>query len=387
MLAEFSLQATPLSADIPSQKRYSPKIASAIASPPVGPGRNAAKNAALFASAESISIGLPEKRTVITGISGALLLSLLIFIFPSLFGEGYDSIRSLSAEKVSDLLDGTLFESFKQSWFPLLFIGAVIFMKAIATGLTLGSGGNGGNFAPSLFVGSYTGFAFAYGWNLAGIGFALPVSNFTMVGMAGLLSGLFHAPLTAIFLIAEITGGYGLMIPLMIVSSISFAISKRYSDHSMDIVKLAEEGHVVRADKDRHVLSSIDSSDILEETLVALKPDDTVSTLFLTVQYSPQALIPIVSDNGILLGMIYLDDLPTILPVYSSDPNTLLETVMEPIRYSLNPRNTMEQVMEMFEHSKLNYLPVIDNDQVLGYYSKRRLLEAYRKRVTENIVE
>jgi CIC family chloride channel protein len=280
-----------------------------------------------------------------------------------------------------------LFQSFKQPWFPLLFIGAVIFMKAIATGLTLGSGGNGGNFAPSLFVGSYTGFAFAYGWNLAGIGAALPITNFTMVGMAGLLSGLFHAPLTAIFLIAEITGGYGLMIPLMIVSSISFAISKRYSNHSMDIVKLAEEGHVVRADKDRHILSSIDSADILEETVVVLKPTDTVSTLFLTVQYSPQALIPIVSDSGILLGMIYLDDLPTILPVYSSDPNTLLETVMEPIRYSLNPRNTMEQVMEMFESSKLNYLPVIDNDQVLGYYSKRRLLETYRSKIMENMVE
>ncbi|AEA42391.1 chloride channel protein [Fluviicola taffensis] len=321
------------------------------------------------------------------GIVGALLLSTLIFIFPSLFGEGYDSIRSLSTEKVFDLLDGTLFESFKQSWFPLVFIGAVVFLKAIATGLTLGSGGNGGNFAPSLFVGSYTGFAFAYGWNLAGIGFALPITNFTMVGMAGLLSGLFHAPLTAIFLIAEITGGYGLMIPLMIVSSISFAISKRYLNHSMDIVKLADEGHVVRADKDRHILSSIDPADILEETLVVLNPTDTVSTLFLTIQYSHQALIPIVSDSGMLLGMIYLDDLPTILPVYSSEPNTPLELVMEPIRYSLNPRNTLEQVMEMFERSKLNYLPVIDNDQVLGYYSKSRLLEAYRKKIMDSMVE
>lgn len=321
------------------------------------------------------------------GIVGALLLSTLIFIFPSLFGEGYDSIRSLSTEKVFGLLDGTLFASFKESWFPLLFIGAVIFLKAIATGLTLGSGGNGGNFAPSLFVGSYTGFAFAYGWNLAGIGVALPITNFTMVGMAGLLAGLFHAPLTAIFLIAEITGGYGLMIPLMIVSSISFAISKRYLNHSMDIVKLADEGHVVRADKDRHILSSIESTDIMEEALVVLKPTDTVSTLFLTVQSAHQALIPIVSDNGILLGMIYLDDLPTILPVYSSEPNTLLELVMEPIRYSLNPRNTVEQVMEMFERSKLNYLPVIDNDQVLGYYSKHRLLEAYRRKIMDSMVE
>lgn len=321
------------------------------------------------------------------GVFGALLLSILIFIFPSLFGEGYESIRSLSAEKVFDLMEGTLFENFNQTWFPLIFIGAVVFLKAIATGLTLGSGGNGGNFAPSLFVGSYTGFAFAYGWNLTGFASVLPVTNFTMVGMAGMLSGLFHAPLTSIFLIAEITGGYGLMVPLMIVSSISFAISKRYLNHSMDIVKLADEGHVVRADKDRHVLSSIESADILEETLVVLKPNDTISTLFTTIQHAHQALIPIVSDSGILLGMIYLDDLPTILPVYSAEPNTPLELVMEPIRYSLNPRNTVEQIMDMFEHSKLNYLPVIDNDQVLGYYSKRRLLEAYRNKVMDSMVE
>lgn len=317
---------------------------------------------------------------------GATLLAALILIFPSLFGEGYENIRVLSNERIENILDDTLFKHMEKSWFLVLFLGAIIFMKAIATGITLGAGGNGGNFAPSLFVGSYTGFVFAYGWNLTGL-ITLPISNFTMVGMAGLLSGLFHAPLTSIFLIAEITGGYELMIPLMIVSSISFAISKRYLNHSMDIVRLVKEGHVVRADKDRHILSSIESQDVLEETLVILRPEVSVSELFKTIQDSHQAIFPIVSGEGKLLGMIYLEDLPEILPIYAAHPETTIDQIMEPLRYSVTPRNSVEEIMDMFERSKLNYLPVIENDQFVGYYSKARLLEAYRKKIMDSLVE
>lgn len=330
---------------------------------------------------ERLSWGVYQKA-----VFGAILLAALIFVFPSLFGEGYESIRLLSNEKIEQMLDGTVFRNFRESWMLLLFLGVIVFLKAVATGLTLGSGGNGGNFAPSLFVGSYTGFVFAYGWNLTGL-ITLPVSNFTMVGMAGMLSGLFHAPLTSIFLIAEITGGYELMIPLMIVSSISFAISKRYVNHSMDIVKLAKEGHVVRADKDRHILSSIDNQDILEEVVTVINPNSTVATLFQTIQETHQAIFPVVTSQGQLVGMIYLEDLPEILPVYASQPNTLVDQIMEPLRYSVNLSTTVEEVMVLFETSKLNYLPVIDNDQLAGYYSKARLLEAYRKKIMDSLVE
>ncbi len=331
---------------------------------------------------EHWKIGVYQKAMI-----GATLLAVLILVFPPLFGEGYEGIRALSSEKIEKITDGVFFEDYAQPWMVLCFIGAIVFFKAIATGLTLGSGGNGGNFAPSLFVGSYTGFAFAYGWNLTGWTAALPVTNFTLVGMAGLLSGLFHAPLTAIFLIAEITGGYGLMIPLMIVSSISFAISKRYVKHSMDITRLADEGHVVRADKDKHVLSTIDTKDLLEETVVVLSPFNTISDLFETIQSSKQALFPVVSPGGTLIGMLYLDDLPELLKVYATEPNATLDQFMEPIRYALNSESNAEHAMEVFERSKLSYLPVIENDQVVGYFSKAKLLEIYRKRIMESIVE
>ncbi|ASS49535.1 MAG: transporter [Candidatus Fluviicola riflensis] len=321
-------------------------------------------------------------------IIGALLLSVMILLFPCLFGEGYESVKVLSTLHPENLLNDTFFSNIpQQEVLLLLFVGVVVFLKAIATGITLGSGGNGGNFAPSLFVGSYTGFAFAYGLNLTGWFDKIPVTNFTMVGMAGMLSGLFHAPLTAMFLIAEITGGYNLMIPLMIVSSISFAISKRFVPHSMDTQKLAEDGHVMRADKDRHVLSTIDQQAVLEEMVVVLNPDDTIDTLFRTVRTTRQALFPIVNDRGSLLGMIYLNDLPDLLHIHATDPNTPLESFMEPIIFYAGPDDPMEKIMDLFDQSGLSYLPLIYQDQVLGYYSKTRLLDAYRKKVVESIVE
>ncbi len=321
-------------------------------------------------------------------IIGALLLSVLILLFPCLFGEGYESMKVLSTMHPERLLDETLFSKIpKQEVLLLLFVGVVVFLKSIATGITLGSGGNGGNFAPSLFVGSYTGFAFAYGLNLTGWFDKIPVTNFTMVGMAGMLSGLFHAPLTAMFLIAEITGGYNLMIPLMIVSSISFAISKRFVPHSMDTQKLAEDGHVMRADKDRHVLSTIDQQAVLEEMVVVLKPNDSIDTLFRTIQTTKQALFPIMNERGSLLGMIYLNDLPDLLHIHAGNPNTELESFMEPIIYCAGPDDPMEKVMDLFDQSGLSYLPLIYQDQVLGYYSKTRLLDVYRKKVVESIVE
>lgn len=332
-------------------------------------------------------------RKYTKAVIGALLLSAMILIFPPLFGEGYESIRTLSHKTPEDLLDGSFFDGTffsgmeMKHWVLLLFVGVIIFLKSIATAITLGSGGNGGNFAPSLFVGGYTGFAFGYGLTMTGLFDKIPITNFTMVGMAGMLSGLFHAPLTGMFLIAEITGGYELMIPLMIVSSISFAISKQFVPNSMDTHKLAEDGHVMRADKDKHVLSTIDQQDVLEETVVVLLPSDTIQTLFDTIRTTRQALFPVVSAKGHLLGMLYLDDLPDLLHIHANRPETLLETIMEPIVHVASPNDSMEKVMDTFDRSGLNYLPLVYGDQVMGYYSKARMLTAYRKKIVENIVD
>lgn len=319
---------------------------------------------------------------------GGLLLAAMIAVFPPLFGEGYESLRVLSFDRPEQLMDGSFFHTLSEhQWVLLIFVGVILLLKSLATAVTLGSGGNGGNFAPSLFVGGYTGFAFAFGLNLTGFFERLPVTNFMMVGMAGLLSGLFHAPLTAMFLIAEITGGYSLMIPLMIVSSLSFAISKRFVPNSMDTHKLAEDGHVMRADKDKHVLSTIEQEEILEEAVVVLRPNDTVHTLFETIRSTRQALFPVVSNNGKLLGMLYLEDMPNLLSRYTSAPETPLESIMEPIVHIATPEDSMEKVMELFDRSGLNYLPLVYFDKVLGYYSKTRMLDAYRKKIVENIVE
>ncbi|MCX6350711.1 MAG: chloride channel protein [Bacteroidetes bacterium] len=191
-----------------------------------------------FTMVESLFSKRPNK-IYLNLIIGGIALSGLIYVFPSLFGEGYQSIKMLSKQHPEDLLTNSFFSHQKNNeWFVLFFIGLLVFAKAIATGLTIGSGGNGGNFAPSLFVGAYLGFFFSRFINLLHF-YKLPESNFTIVGMAGILSGIYHAPLTAIFLIAEITGGYNLMIPLMIVSSISFAISKYFEPYSMDTKKIA----------------------------------------------------------------------------------------------------------------------------------------------------
>ncbi len=178
-------------------------------------------HARTFTKIEGLFSNAPKKK-YLNVLIGGVALAMLLFIFPSLFGEGYQSIKLLSTQHPENLLDNSILQSLKNNqWIVLAFIGAIIFIKSIATGLTIGSGGNGGNFAPSLFVGSYLGFFFSRCINMLNLG-NLPENNFTIVGMAGVLSGLYHAPLTAIFLIAEITGGYTLMIPLMIVSSISF---------------------------------------------------------------------------------------------------------------------------------------------------------------------
>ncbi len=205
---------------------------------------------------------------------GAIPLAILIFIFPTLFGEGYESIKVLSNSHPEELLNNTILEPFKENgWVLLIFVGLSMMVKAYATGLTLASGGNGGNFAPSLFVGSYLGYFVAKLFTLIGFSNDIPVSNFTIVGMAGILSGLFHAPLTSIFLIGEITGGYGLMVPLMIVSSISFAVSKQFEKHSMDIKHLAAKGQVFTSDKDKNILSGIDILEVIDTDLQTLSPN------------------------------------------------------------------------------------------------------------------
>ncbi|MDP2159634.1 MAG: chloride channel protein [Flavobacterium sp.] len=318
---------------------------------------------------------------------GASILAVLIFFFPTLFGEGYSSIKILSSLHPEQILDNTVLQNFKDNtWILLLFVGATMLIKVYATSITLGSGGNGGNFAPSLFVGSYLGFFVASFVNMFDY-FKLPVSNFTMVGMAGILSGLFHAPLTAIFLIAEITSGYSLMIPLMLVSSISFAISKRYEPHSFDIKNLADKGDVFTDDRDRNILSGITVSRLIQSPIQTLTLQPSLEGLTSKIAGYNQMLFPVVDAKNQLLGIIEFDEIKTHLFNPYHVKFTSIKDVMRAPKEIVAYDETAETIMEKFENSKTDYLPVIKNNQVIGIISKNALLEAYREKLKSIIIE
>ena len=318
---------------------------------------------------------------------GSTLLAILIYVFPTLFGEGYESIRILSESDPGQLLEDTLFSGFRNnSWVLLLFVGCTMMLKAFASGLTIGSGGNGGNFAPSLFLGSYVGFFFSKFINLIGLA-KLPISNFTLVGMAGILSGLFHAPLTAIFLIAEITGGYNLMIPLMIVSSISFAISKRFEKHSMDVKNLAKKGHAFTSNKDANVLSTLDTNSIIQTDYLTVSPNENLDKLVDLISNSTQVVFAVVNLENELVGVVYFNDIKEIIFNTYRVKHTQIKEIMTAPKQIITPEDSMEVVMNKFEQTKMAFLPVLKNDKYYGFISKSLALEAYRTKLKSMTIE
>lgn len=285
------------------------------------------------------------------------------------------------------ILENTLFSDFRNnSWVLLLFVGATMLLKVFATGITLGSGGNGGNFAPSLFLGSYAGFFFSKLINLTGFT-KLPISNFTLVGMAGILSGLFHAPLTAIFLIAEITGGYDLMIPLMIVSSISFAISKRFEKHSLDVKNLARKGNAFTSNKDTNILSTLDINKIIQTDYLTVNSDRNLEKLVELISHSNQVVFAVVDEKLELLGVIYFNDIREIIFSVFKVKFTPIKEIMQTPKEIIYPTDSMETVMNKFENSKVAFLPVIKNGKYFGFISKSIALEAYRSKLKSMTIE
>lgn len=318
---------------------------------------------------------------------GASILAIMIFVFPTLFGEGYESIKTLSESDPGKLLENTLFSSFRNnSWVLLVFIGLTLLLKVFATAITLGSGGNGGNFAPSLFLGSYTGFLFSNLLNKTGV-IDLPVSNFTLVGMAGILSGLFHAPLTAIFLIAEITGGYSLMIPLMIVASISYATTKRFEIHSLDVKGLARKGNAFTSNKDTNVLATLDTNAIIQTDYLTLSPNDSLEKLVDLISHSNQVIFAVVNLENELIGIVHFNNIREIIFNQYRVKYTLVKDIMiKPIDV-IYPSDSMEVVMNKFEKTKVSYLPVIKNGKYFGFISKSNALEAYRTKLKSMTIE
>jgi len=340
-------------------------------------------HARLFRKVEHL-IGNYSDNLYWRALVGASSLAILIFFFPTLFGEGYESIKYLANDEAGFLLNNSLLETFKTNqWIILGLILIMILIKSIATGLTLGSGGNGGNFAPSLFVGSYLGYFVSKFFNL--LGFTVPIGNFTVVGMAAVLSGLFHAPLTAIFLIAEITGGYGLIIPLMLVSSISFAISKRYDKYSMDVHSIADQGIVFTSDKDRNLFNKIDLFSIYIKKIETLTPNNTIEDVKEIFSSTTQDFIPILNEDESIHGIIVLDHIRSFIFRDNTSNKTYEDCITEASSTSVfaNAAN----VINMMESKKIEYMLLTKQGKFVGYVTESLLLENYRENLKKLRIE
>lgn len=320
-------------------------------------------------------------------IIGGLVLGLLIYLFPPLFGEGYESIKILAAGEPSVFLKNSLFSFFADNeWFILFFVGAISLIKVIATSITLNSGGNGGNFAPSLFVGAYLGFFFSRLVNMLKIK-VLPESNFAIVGMAGILAGVMYAPLTGIFLIAEITGGYELIIPLMIVSASTYAIVKHFEPYSMDTRELAKLGHILTRNKDKNILTLLDINQIIETNCSPVPSNATFHELTKIIASSKRNIFPVIDKDKNLLGIITLERIREILFELEEYKDTPAVELMDSPPDVIQMTEEMSSVMKKFDNTGAWNLPVVDGQKYVGFVSKSSIFNKYRNQLISNFTE
>ena len=320
-------------------------------------------------------------------IAGGLTLGLLIFFFPVLYGEGYSTVSALFNADTSKLLDNTFYgEWVTNPYVLLLVVIAIVLFKVVASAITINAGGNGGIFAPTLFTGAVTGFGFAHFFNTTGWKELLTV-NFVAAGMAGIISGVVHAPLTAIFLIGEITGGYNLMVPLMIVSSVSFAISKRFEPYSFDIKNLADKGEVFTDNRDTNILNSIDVSKLIQTDFKAISLSNSLEELVQKIQESDEHIFPVLDEKNKLLGLIHLDEIRPIVFSQFKVKYTSVEEIMQQPKEIIFYDETLETIMDKFDASECKVLPVLKNGIFLGFMYKQLILEKYRHRLKSMIIE
>ncbi|MEA5007023.1 MAG: chloride channel protein [Rikenellaceae bacterium] len=324
------------------------------------------------------------KRPYVRWMISALSLGLLIFLFPPLYGEGYDSLTSLLNNNTDQAIGTTIFGSILSNpWAIPIFFLAVLILKVLAMSLTNAGGGVGGTFGPTLIVGGLVGFVFSRIVNLAG-GYDIPEANFTLVGMAGLMAGVMQAPMTAIFLIAEITGGYVLLLPLIISSVVSFATMRRFETYSIYTKRIANQGDLLTHDSDKAVLTLLKTSDLIETDFITIEPQRYLRDLVNVIANCKRNIFPVVTSEGYFAGIILLDDIRHImfdLSLY--DTKQISDIMVEPPAY-VYEREKMESVMKKFEESKAWNLPVIDLEgHYKGFVSKSKIFFAYREQLQQ----
>lgn len=315
---------------------------------------------------------------------GGAVLALLIYFFPPLYGEGYNTISQLLSSGQGthvgeDVLNNSLFYGHNDTL--LLYLGLIIAFKVFATTATNGGGGCGGTFAPSLFLGCLGGFLFSRLWNTySPIAIHVPETNYALLGMAGVMSGVFHAPLTGVFLIAELTGGYQLFIPLMIVSVSSYLTIRAFEPHSIYSMRLARSGELLTHHKDRAILTLMSLDAIIDKERPQLTPDMHLGQIVQVISKSRNIHFAVVDREGSLLGVLNINHLRKV--IFRSELYRLYraEQLMEQPRVTLRTDDAMVDIMEKFQHADAGTLPVLDAEKhFVGFVSKTRLYSSYRQ--------
>ena len=317
---------------------------------------------------------------------GGVTLSLLIFLFPSLFGEGYDSINLLLNGRTEADWNGVMSNSLfaGESHLLILYVALVILSKVFATSATNGGGGCGGTFAPSLFIGCFSGFFFARLWNIYNIGVYLPEKNFALLGMAGVMSGVMHAPLTGIFLIAEITGGYSLFMPLMIVSVCSYLTIYIFEPHSIYGMRLAKQGKLITHHTDHAILTLMSLDSVIDRDYNAVTPDMELGQIVHKISRSRNSFLPVLDAAGNWLGEIDITKIRHVVFRIELYHHFKAQQLMTQPAATLNDDAPMTDVMRVFDHTHADWLPVLDHEKHLkGYISRQRMYGMYRKMVAD----
>ncbi|MBC6492818.1 chloride channel protein [Flavihumibacter stibioxidans] len=334
--------------------------------------------ARLFKNTEHIMHRLSPHRYTRALFAG-LLLVVLLFLFPPLYGEGYDTISILANGDPQRILEDFIARDWFNRWGLLLFAAAIILLKPVAAGITLGGGGNGGNFAPSLFVGAYLGFFISRLANTSGW-LRLPEGNFSLVGMAGVLSGVMYSPLTAIFLIAEITNGYELFIPLMIVSAISFFIVKHFEPYSMETKQLAAEGRIFTHRKEDNILNQLQARDFLQVEYDSIGIDNTLADLVAIIKSTNRNIFVVTDKDNRFGGIIELNDIKKRLFDPGDHTKIFIGTLVKKAPATIQPNESMKKVMEKMDITQSWYLPVLDEEKrFMGFISRTAIFEKYRE--------
>ncbi|MFC2096954.1 chloride channel protein [Bacteroidota bacterium] len=320
-----------------------------------------------------------SKRLIIGGFS----LGVLIFLFPALYGEGYEIINMSLEGDFSYIFEGAIFKSFSDSILVVsILLLLIVLLKVIATSVTFGSGGVGGIFAPTLFIGANFGLLFATIHNHFSPK-TIDVSNYALIGMGGMIAGVLHAPLTAIFLIAEITGGYELIIPLMITAAISYVTIKSFESNSVYTIQLAKRKQLITHDKDKSVLSFMKVTKLIEKDFLCIKLDATLGDLVQHITKSSRNIFPVIDDENNFYGIVILDNIRHIMFKQEMYDNTYVRNLMIKPITTVDTEDSMEDVAQKFQKTGRYNIVVIKDGKYIGFISRARVFSSYRKLLKE----